>query len=144
MTKYVIGIVGALLGLLGGLWLMLAPFAQGYQLSGANWADATKADFWTGIALVIISVGGIVLYTLALVEELRSRGIIERRVKPQPQQPQEAAPQAASQGNIEQMLVPLLNEMLKDMQEQRQRRNGEGSEYPAHETSQQQGRSTQQ
>jgi hypothetical protein len=31
MAKYVIGAVGALLGVLAGAWLMLAPFALAYQ-----------------------------------------------------------------------------------------------------------------
>ncbi len=112
---------------MAGLWLMLAPFAQGYQPSGAAWADPTKASFWTGIGLVIVSVVGFILYALELVEEMRRRGVIERKVKPQPQQ--EYTPQVASQGNsaIEQAITPLLVEMLRDMQEQRQRREEQTS-----------------
>lgn len=139
MSKFFFGIGGAVVGFWAGLWLMLAPFAQGYQPSGAAWADPTKASFWTGIGLVIVSVVGFILYALDLIEEMRRRGIIERKVKPQPQPQQEYAPQVVSQGNsaIEQAITPLLVEMLRDMQQQRQRREeqtphaGEHTAQPA-------------
>jgi heme exporter protein D len=122
MTKHVVGMVGAVLGFLGGLWLILAPFAQGYQPSGASWADATVNDFWVGIGLALVSLIGFATYALSLREEMIARGILERRERkeeaaPEPQQEQ---PSYAGNTSIEQAIVPLLNEMLKDMQRQRQ------------------------
>ena len=76
MVKYVIGATGALLGALAGAWLMLAPFALAYQNSGANWADPTFVDFWTGLPLLVVSVAGLILYVSGLVEELRRRLIM--------------------------------------------------------------------
>ncbi|MDF2703975.1 MAG: hypothetical protein K0S10_2921, partial [Rubrobacteraceae bacterium] len=78
MAKYVIGAIGALLGALTGTWLMLAPFALAYQGSGADWADPTYVDFWTGLPLLVISVGGLILYASGLVEELRRHGTRRR------------------------------------------------------------------
>ena len=121
MVKYVIGATGALLGALAGAWLMLAPFALAYQSSGADWADPTFVDFWTGLPLLIISVVGVILYVSGLVEELRRRGIMRRPyAEPagQPQttgEPSDNAP--GSENNMEQVLLPLVTAMLKDMQE---------------------------
>ena len=119
MTKYVIGAAGALLGALAGLWLMLAPFALAYQGSGADWADPTYVDFWTGLPLLVVSVVGSILYISGLVEELRRRGIVRRPYAAPAEQPQ-GSPQAnasSQENNMEQVLLPLVTAMLKDMQE---------------------------
>jgi hypothetical protein len=141
MTKYLIGMAGALGGMLVGGWLMLAPFALAYQLSGAGWGDPTYTDFWSGLAILVISLIGLIAYVLGLVRELRRRGIIEERREetPQVQQAQVAGTPVAPTGgetptgsgdNIEQILLPLVTAMLKDMQEDQRRReeNGETSQ----------------
>lgn len=46
-----VGLGGAVVLLLAGGWLMFAPFAFGYQPSGADWTDATTTDFYTGIGI---------------------------------------------------------------------------------------------
>jgi hypothetical protein len=121
MVKYVIGAVGALLGALVGAWLMLAPFALAYQSSGADWADPTYVDFWTGLPLVVVSVAGVVLYVSGLVEELRRRGIMRRPYAEPAGRPQASGgPQENASGpenNMEQILLPLVTAMLKDMQD---------------------------
>jgi hypothetical protein len=119
MAKYVIGATGALLGALVGAWLMLAPFALAYQGSGADWADPTYVDFWTGLPLAVISVVGVILYVSGLIEELRRRGIMRRPyTAPAGQAPSTPASDASgSENNVEQVLLPLVTAMLKDMQE---------------------------
>lgn len=144
MAKYVIGAVGALLGALTGAWLMLAPFALAYQKSGANWADPTYVDFWSGLPLTVICVVGFILYVMGLVEELRRRGIMRRPYAPTPdQQPHSAQPAGmgapqednaaggGQQGNMEQVLMPLVAAMLKDMQERDRERRQEGDHQRA-------------
>ncbi len=137
MIKYLIGMFGALAGMLIGAWLMLAPFALAYQPSGADWADPTLTDFWSGVAILVISLVGLLLYALGLAEELRRQGIIERKETPEAQQVQAAGMPAASgtqagSGDIEQILLPLVTAMLKDMQDQRQREeNGAAPERGA-------------
>jgi hypothetical protein len=49
-----VGILGGITGVLGGAWLMLAPFALGYQPNNAAWADATKVDVFTGIGILVL------------------------------------------------------------------------------------------
>ncbi len=121
MVKYVIGAVGALLGALIGAWLMLAPFALAYQNSGANWADPTFVDFWTGLPLLVVSIAGVILYVSGLVEELRRRGIMRRPYAEPAGQPQASVEPSngatGSENNMEQVLLPLVTAMLKDMQE---------------------------
>lgn len=117
MAKYVIGATGALLGALVGAWLMLAPFALAYQGSGADWADPTYVDFWTGLPLAVISVLGLILYISGLVEELRRRGIMRRPYAAGQSPGAQAADTAGSENNMEQVLLPLVTAMLKDMQE---------------------------
>ena len=128
MVKYVIGAVGALLGALVGAWLMLAPFALAYQGSGANWADPTYVDFWTGLPLLVVSAAGLILYVSGLVEELRHRGIMRRPYTAPAGQPQAPGPPqgnaSASENNMEQVLLPLVTAMLKDMQERDRERDG--------------------
>jgi hypothetical protein len=127
MTKYVIGATGSLLGALVGVWLMLAPFALAYQGSGADWADPTYVDFWTGLPLLVISVAGSILYVSGLVEELRRRGIMRRPYAAPADQPQAPGPpqgNAAGSENMEQVLLPLVTAMLKDMQERDRERDG--------------------
>jgi hypothetical protein len=134
MVKYVIGAVGALLGALVGAWLMLAPFALAYQNSGANWADPTYVDFWTGLPLLVVSVVGLGLYVAGLVEELRRRGIMRRPYSAPAEQPQApGAPEGNAQGsenNTEQILLPLVTAMLKDMQERDRSRDEAHQETP--------------
>ena len=128
MTKYVIGATGALLGALAGVWLMLAPFALAYQGSGADWADPTYVDFWTGLPLLVVSLVGSILYISGLVEELRRRGIVRRPYAAPAGQPQAQGPPQANasnqDNNMEQVLLPLVNAMLKDMQERDRERDG--------------------
>jgi hypothetical protein len=104
---------------------MLAPFALAYQPSGADWTDPTYTDFWTGLPLLVISLIGLVAYALGLVGELRRREIIERRAEPQPAGAPATNAQSSSQDNMEQVLLPLLTAMLKDMQDrERERTDG--------------------
>jgi hypothetical protein len=134
MVKYVIGATGALLGALAGAWLMLAPFALAYQNSGADWADPTFVDFWTGLPLLVVSLVGVILYVSGLVEELRRRGIMRRPYAEPAGQPQaQGEPSAADSGsenNMEQVLLPLVTAMLKDMQERDRGRDETHQETP--------------
>ena len=133
MIKYLFGAVGALGGMLAGAWLMLAPFALAYQPSGAAWTKPTYTDFWSGLVILVVSLIGVLMYVLGLVEELRRRGIIERREEPETQQVQAAGmpavggAQPGSAADVEQILLPLVNAMLEDMQDQRRRREENGA-----------------
>jgi hypothetical protein len=55
LGKYLIGMGASLLIFLAGGWLILAPFALGYQPYGADWVNQTTADFATGIPVVAVA-----------------------------------------------------------------------------------------
>jgi hypothetical protein len=92
-----------------------------YQESGADWADPTYVDFWTGIPLLVISLAGLILYASGLVEELRRRGIRRRphASPPGPPQAPGSPPENASGSvnNMDQILLPRVTAMLKDIRE---------------------------
>jgi hypothetical protein len=91
-------------------------------------------DFWTGLPLLIVSVVGLILYISGLVEELRRRGIMRRPYAEPAGQPQaQGEPPAADSGaenNMEQVLLPLVTAMLKDMQERDRGREDTHQETP--------------
>ncbi|MER7361722.1 hypothetical protein ACI2LC_11400 [Nonomuraea wenchangensis] len=66
---------GALVVLfLGGLWLVAAPFAVGYQPRGAEYADATVNDLWVGGGLIGLTFVALVVYAADALRELARRG----------------------------------------------------------------------
>ena len=62
--------------LLLGVWLMVAPFALGYQPSSANWTSATGNSFWVGLFTVLVSLAGIQLFAWSLVRQARLAGVV--------------------------------------------------------------------
>lgn len=51
--KYLVGTMLSLILFLAGGWLILAPFALGYQPSGADWVSQTTNNVATGIPVVL-------------------------------------------------------------------------------------------
>ena len=54
MTRRLVGAIAGGIVLLTGAWLVLAPFALGFQPSGKDWTDETLTDVWTGIGLGVV------------------------------------------------------------------------------------------
>ncbi|MFI7615487.1 hypothetical protein E1286_11545 [Nonomuraea terrae] len=69
-----VGITALVLLFLGGLWLVAAPFAVGYQPRGDEYADATVNDLWVGGALAALGFVALVIYAADVLRELASRG----------------------------------------------------------------------
>ncbi|HEX5502337.1 MAG TPA: hypothetical protein VFW96_06915 [Thermomicrobiales bacterium] len=109
-----------LVTLLVGAWLMIAPFALGYQPYGAGWADGTIVDFWFGLGVVLVSLAGLALFALALVGDLRAAGVVRPRPKPQPAPAAPAAPAAAPPSDdLERTLATLAAALAADLAERR-------------------------
>ena len=68
---YLCGISASVVTALTGGWLMVAPFALGYQPSSAGWNSATGNSFWFGLAIVLVSLIGGGLFTATLVRQTR-------------------------------------------------------------------------
>jgi hypothetical protein len=114
-----LGVVGAVVALLAGGWLMYAPFAFGYQPSGADWTDATTSTFWTGLGLAVIAVLAMAVLAGGLVAALRARGALAPRRRPAaPQPPEVAAPAPTPTDELTALLRPLVEALGRDNAQQ--------------------------
>lgn len=95
LGRYYWGVGTSLPTLMAGGWLMMAPFALGYQPGGAAWTTATKDDFGVGLGVVVVSLTGMILFARSLIGDLQAAGVIERRPQPQPPAPSVSPPVAA-------------------------------------------------
>jgi hypothetical protein len=77
MGRYLSGLCVAGLGLCAAGWLVLIPFAFGYQ--GRGWHAATLTDLGTGGGLAVICVTTLIAWTLAWRRALRTDGVLTRR-----------------------------------------------------------------
>lgn len=78
-----LGVTALAVLFLGGLWLVAAPFAVGYQPIGADWVTATVNDMWVGGLVSGISFIGLVVYAADALRELASRGRHARGHEPE-------------------------------------------------------------
>lgn len=111
------GVVGAVFAMFTGGWLMLAPFALGYQADGADWADPTYADFWAGLGLLALGVIVLAITVADLVGRLRAAGAIATRQQPeQPAGPSATpgAPAPAQDDELASLLKPLIAALSQD------------------------------
>jgi hypothetical protein len=76
MGRYLSGLCVAGLGLCAAGWLVLTPFAFGYQ--GRGWHAATLTDLATGGGLAVICVTTLMAWTLAWRRALRADGVLTR------------------------------------------------------------------
>ena len=81
LGKHFWGLATSLIALLAGGWLMVAPYALGFQAYGAAWDDQMKVSFWTGLAVVIVALASLGAFMASLLGELRQLGIIQKRQK---------------------------------------------------------------
>jgi hypothetical protein len=123
-APYVAGLAGAAAVALTGIWLIVAPFAVGYQPDGAEWVDATIIGVVTGAALVVLGlVTGIVLAT-ALRAEARRHGLLPTTSPAdapmdsdpdEPSDPDDADAFVAGPADLESVLAPLAAALLEDL-----------------------------
>src|SRR5579859_4303532 len=74
--RYLSGLCVAGLGLCAAGWLVLTPFAFGYQSRG--WHNATLTDLATGSGLAVICVVTLLAWTVAWRRTLRADGVLSR------------------------------------------------------------------
>lgn len=120
MTRRLIGAIVSLLALFAGLWLVLAPFALGFQPQGADWTDMTLADVWTGIPLAVVGLAGIIVFASALRTHMVQAGFIAPR--PAPAHPEQAAAASGAQhsasdraSQTDELLQPLIAALARDL-----------------------------
>ena len=74
-TPFIAGLAGAVVVMLIGVWLLIAPLAVGYQPEGADWVDATFIGVATGAALLLLGLLTLFVVAGALRAEVRRHGL---------------------------------------------------------------------
>jgi hypothetical protein len=127
LGKYLVGLAACLIIFLAGGWLILAPFALGYQPYGADWVSQTTNDFVVGICVAVVALVGFGFFFSSLLGSLRTTGVIAVRMQPetpaqvtfQPQTQQSLVP-ATSQSDLDQTLSALAKALANDLNTRRQ------------------------
>jgi flagellar biosynthesis/type III secretory pathway M-ring protein FliF/YscJ len=131
LGKHFWGLGVSFLTLLVGGWLMIAPYALGYQPYGSSWLAQTKNDFWTGLAVAIFSLLSLALIAASLIADLRAAGVIQERQKTEPLPEAETVPeQAAAEDDFERAMTKLASVLADDLAEKHRK----DSEQAAAET----------
>ena len=126
LGKYVCGMVASLAIFLAGGWLILAPFALGYQPYGADWVSQTTNDFVVGICVAAVALVSFVFFFFSLLGSLRASGVIAARSRVQAT-PAEATPYAGAapaaapaQSDLDRTLATLAQALAADLNMRRQ------------------------
>jgi hypothetical protein len=121
--KYIWGMTASLIIFLAGGWLILAPFALGYQPYGADWVSQTTNSFVVGICVAVVAVVALALFFMSLLGSLRAAGVLAARAQaPAPYQAQAPMPQAPSQAqsDLDKTLATLAAALAADLSSRRQ------------------------
>ena len=126
LGKYICGMAASLIIFLAGGWLILAPFALGYQPYGADWASQTTNSFVMGICIAVFALIAFVLFFLSLLGSLRASGVLTAPMKEVAQAPvayqaQATLPQAPvqAQSELDKTLTTLAAALAADLNARR-------------------------
>jgi hypothetical protein len=115
---------------LAGGWLILAPFALGYQPYGTGWVSQTTNSFVMGICVAVVALVAFVLFFYSLLGSLRETGVLVAPSKVVAQSPvayQAQAPMphasAQSQTDLDKTLATLAAALAADLNARRQTDN---------------------
>jgi hypothetical protein len=127
LGKYMCGMTASLIIFLAGGWLILAPFALGYQPYGADWVSQTTNSFVIGICVAVVALVAFVLFFYSLIGALRAAGVLVEVPRivaqaPAPYQAQAPVPQATaqSQSDLDKTLATLAAALAADLNARRQ------------------------
>jgi hypothetical protein len=125
--KYICGMAASLIIFLAGGWLILAPFALGYQPYGADWVSQTTNSFVIGICVALVALVAFVLFFMSLLGSLRATGVLTATTRPvaqapAPDQVQATMPQDSStnQSDLDKTLATLAAALAADLNSRRQ------------------------
>jgi hypothetical protein len=135
LSKYIWGMAASLIIFLAGGWLILAPFALGYQPYGASWDSQTTNDFVTGIPVAVVALVSFVFFFLSLLGALRAAGILAAPQRPQvpvvTQTPGSVpSAQASHQSELDQTLATLAAALVADLSSRRQAGSNQQTDQP--------------
>jgi hypothetical protein len=125
--KYLIGMVASLLLVLAGGWLILAPFALGYQPYGADWVSQTTNNLVVGICVAVVALVAFGFFCAALLGALRAAGVLVARPHPEAQAPVVLQPPTSGalvpapvQSDLDRTLSTLAAALAADLNARRQ------------------------
>ena len=134
LGKYLWGMAASLIVGLAGGWLILAPFALGYQPYGADWVNQTTNNFATGIPVAVVAVVAFGFFFAALLGALRAAGVLAARKQPE-QAPATFQPAtglalvpAPAQNDLDRTLSTLAAALAADLNARRQGGNAQVSD----------------
>jgi hypothetical protein len=137
LSKYICGMVASLIIFLAGGWLILAPFALGYQPYGADWVSQTTNDFATGIPVAVVALVSFAFFFLSSLGALRAAGILVARPRAQAQVSGVALSQApvtpvpaTQQSDLDRTLSTLAAALAADLTARRQAGSNQLSNQP--------------
>lgn len=119
-TKYLWPLATSVVVMLLGVLLLLWPFAVHTNVSG--WTDATTTEFWTGIGVAVVGLIMLWGWYGGLRKELLEIGIIRPRPKPQRAPEEPTATPEAPHDDLDRLLRPLAETVLRDLTEQLQQK----------------------
>ena len=120
-----LGLVCAVLSMLVGGWLVLAPYAFDYRAGAAKPPRTTLVDLATGAAVVAIGAIATLLFGRSLSRRLRSMAPefeVEPELEIEPEPEPAPAPVADPDGGLRDLLAPLVAALAADL---RSRKDGE-------------------
>jgi hypothetical protein len=126
LGKYICGMAASLIIFLAGGWLILAPFALGYQAYGADWTNQTVNDFAMGIPVAVVALLSFAFFFVLLFRSLAAAGVLVSQPRPRQApvqyQPPAVAPQAAAtqQSDLDRTLSTLAAALAADLTARRQ------------------------
>jgi hypothetical protein len=128
LGKYVCGMAASLIIFLAGGWLILAPFALGYQPYGTDWVSQTTNSFVMGICIAVVALIAFALFFMSLLGSLRAAGVLTapaRVVAPTTPasyqaQPTIAPAPAQDQSDLDKTLATLAAALAADLNARRQ------------------------
>jgi hypothetical protein len=135
LGKYICGMAASLIIFLAGGWLILAPFALGYQPYGADWVSQTTNSFVLGICVAVVALISFALFFSSLLGSLRVAGVLTAPTRPVAQAPaagpvQATIPQAPvqNQSDLDKTLATLAAALAADLNARRQAGNDQQSD----------------
>lgn len=124
-TKYVWPLLASLVIAILGAAMIVWPFAVHAQVGG--WTRGTIVDFWSGIGIAVIGLLAFASWYSGLKKELVQRGAIEVR-RPEPEAPPTPATTPVNQEeDLDRLLRPLAETVLRDLTEQLAAKEGRTS-----------------
>ena len=127
LGKYICGMAASLVIFLAGGWLILAPFALGYQPYGTDWVSQTTNSFVLGICVTVVALVAFALFFMSLLGSLRATGVLVAPTRvvaqaPAPYPVQATMPQATAQtqSELDKTLATLAAALAADLSARRQ------------------------